>query len=334
MGFSQVGNLFFKVGSTAALFVVINELLYTQTPPSNALALSMYLSYCAGPYLAILNIFANYSLTGLYGLPGQMIRSESKESLKTAKLLSLQGNIRLERVSFRYSDRSPMTLNEVSFTVKAGEVVAIVGRSGSGKTTLGRILSRQAEISGGKLLFDDVDSRLVDPSTLSSQIGFVSQTPTLFSGSIAQNIALSDDVLDYSKIIKAAEASNSHDFIQKLPGSYNYMLNEGGRGLSGGQRVLLTLARVLYSHPKILILDEATAHLDPKAERLISDRLLDFHGRQTIVVIVQRISLARRADKIIVMKAGRVVEMGDHNRLLQNNGEYAELYRHQVGGDQ
>ena len=334
MSFAQLGTIIFKLGSTIALFVVISDLLASQGSPAKALALSMYLSYCSGPYQVILNLLSTYNLKSLYALPGQLIKGEGKANYNTSKIISLKGNVRLERVSFRYSDRSPMILNDLSFSVKSGQVVAVVGRSGSGKTTLGRVLARQAEVSSGKIIFDEVDSRLIDSNSLVSQIGFVSQTPTLFRGTIAQNISLNDEALGYQRIVEACEASNAHDFIQKLPGGYNYMLREGGRGLSGGQKVLLTLARVLYSRPKILILDEATAHLDPMSERMVSDRLLQFHGRQTVFVIVQRISTARRADLILVMKNGRVVESGDHNFLLQLNGEYAELYRHQVGGDQ
>ena len=329
--FSQIGTLCFQLGSTLALFVVINEFLSSATAPQNAFALSMYLGYCLSPYSGLMNVIFNYSMAGLYPIPGQMIRSEPKDRFKSLKVISIRGDIRFERVSFRYSDRGPFVLNDVSFSAKEGEVVAIVGRSGSGKTTLARLISRQAEISSGKILLDEIDARLIDPACLHSQIGFVSQTPTLFSGTIAQNISLSDDVLDSEAIINAARAANADSFIEKLPGAYNYRLKEGGRGLSGGEKQQIAMARILYSRPHILVLDEATAHLDPKAERLISDKLMAYHGKQTVFVVVQRISTARRADKVIVMKNGRIAEIGEHNKLLAMNGEYAELYRHQVG---
>jgi ATP-binding cassette subfamily B protein len=329
--FSSIGTLIFQIGSTLALFTVINEILTAGTTPGNAFALSLYLSYCLGPYNGILNIFFNYSMTGLYPVPGQMVKGEAKDRFKSLKVISLRGNVRFERVSFRYSDRHPFVINDVSFQAKEGEVIAIVGRSGSGKTTLARLIARQAEISGGKILYDDIDARLIDPAGLQSQIGFVSQTPTLFSGSIAQNISLSEDTLNVNAIIEAASAANADVFIDKLPAKYNYRLKEGGRGLSGGERQQIAMARILYSRPHILVLDEATANMDPKAERIISDKLMSYHGKQTVFVVVQRISTARRADKIIVMKAGRIVEVGEHNKLLAMNGEYAELYRHQVG---
>ncbi len=329
--FNVIGTLIFQVGSTLALFTVINEFLTAGTTPANAFAISMYLGYCLGPYNGILNIFFNYSMTGLYPIPGQMVRGEAKDRFKSLKVISLRGNVRFERVSFRYSDRHPFVINDVSFQAKEGEVIAIVGRSGSGKTTLARLIARQAEISGGKILYDDFDARLIDPACLQSQIGFVSQTPTLFSGSIAQNISLSEDTLNVNAITGAAAAANADTFIDKLPGKYNYRLKEGGRGLSGGEKQQIAMARIIYSRPHILVLDEATANMDPRAERIISDKLMAYHGKQTVFVVVQRISTARRADKIIVMKGGRIVEVGEHNRLLAMNGEYAELYRHQVG---
>ncbi len=329
--FNQIGTLIFQLGSTLALFTVIQVIFSNNENPSSAFAVSMYLGYCLGPYTGILNVFFNYNLTGLYPVPGQMIRGEPRDRYKSLKVISLKGDLRFERVSFRYSDRHPFVINDVSFHAKEGEVVAIVGRSGSGKTTLARLISRQAEISGGKIYYDDIDSRLIDGPSLAAQIGFVSQTPTLFSGSIAQNISLSEDTLNIHSIVESARAANADLFIEKLPGKYNYRLKEGGRGLSGGEKQQIAMARILYSRPHILILDEATANMDPKAERIISDKLLDFHGKQTVFVVVQKISTARRADKIIVMKAGRIVEVGEHNKLLAMNGEYAELYRHQVG---
>ena len=330
---TQTGTIIFQIGAVVTLYVVISELLYTQAPPQNALALSMYLSYCQGPYSSLLNLLVTYKISGVLGIPGQMVRNEIKESIATMKVVSLKGAVQLDRVSARYGDRGPYSVQDVTFSVQPREVVAIVGRSGSGKTTLGRVLSRQMELAGGRLMFDEIDVRTIDSSCIQSNIGFVSQTPTLFSGTIAQNIAVSDDILDERLVKEAALAANAHQFIEKLPGKYNYILREEGKGLSLGQRQQVALARVLYSRPKILILDEATAHLDPLAEKLISDRLFDFHKGQTVFVIVQRISTARKADKIVVLKNGRVVEVGDHNKLLAMNGEYAELFRHQVGAD-
>jgi ABC-type bacteriocin/lantibiotic exporter with double-glycine peptidase domain len=328
----QWASIIFQVGTSIALFLVVQEILGSENPPVNAIALSLYLSYCLGPYMGMLNIISTYKTDSVMGVPGQLIKFDSKIRLKSSKIVSLQGGVRFEKVSFRYSDRSPISLSEVSFNVLPGETVAIVGRSGSGKTTLGRVLSRQVEHAGGRILFDEIDSRAIEPASLQSQIGFVSQTPALFSGSIAQNIALSDDVLDERDILAAAKAAGADKLIENLPGKLNYYLKEGGKGLSVGQRQMIALARVLYSKPKILILDEATAHLDPKTERIISDQLLGFQSRQTVFIIVQTISTAARADKIVVLKNGRIVEIGDHNSLIANNGEYAELFRHQLGG--
>lgn len=331
--FGANGNLVFQIGMVLALYVVINELLKNREAPNNIFALSIYLGYLAGPFAGILSVISTYNLTGVMTVPGQLAKTDDRDRVKTLRIAPLRGDVRCERISFRYGPQAAASLTEVSFHAKPGEVVAIVGRSGSGKTTLGRMISRQVEPLGGKLMFDEVDVRSFEPALLQSQIAIVSQTPTLFAGTIAQNIAISDDLLNQQAILAAGEAAGVGRFIHNLPGGYNFCLGEGGRGLSVGQRQQIALARAIYARARILVLDEATAHMDPLTEKEILQDILRHQGGQTIFMITQRIAAARMADQILVMKNGRLVETGSHGNLLHINGEYAELFRNQAGGE-
>jgi ABC-type bacteriocin/lantibiotic exporter with double-glycine peptidase domain len=330
-GYTFIGRAMFQTGIALSLFIAIDESLKLNVSPHSAMVLTMFFNYSLGPFLGLLTVFFNFQMQGLYNMTGQFMKMDNSEQSKSLKVISLDGGIRFERVSFRYNERLPMVLNDISFTINEGETVAIVGPSGSGKSTLARLIAKMNEPTIGKILFDEVDSRMINPVAFQSQIGFVAQTPTLFSGTIAQNISLSDDVIDSESIINAARICGASGFIERLPGGYSYKLKEGGRGLSGGERQLIAMARMFYSDPSIIVLDEATAYLDKTTEKGVSDSLAKTLAKKTIVYVVQNISIAKKADKILVVKQGRIIESGNHNYLLSLNGEYAELYRNQVG---
>lgn len=329
--YNFVGRAIFQTGIALSLFVAVDESLRAHVSAHSAMVLTMFFNYSLGPFLGLLTVFFNFQMQGLYNMTGQFLRMDNSEHSKTLKVVSLGGNIRFEKVSFRYNEKLPFVLQDVSFTINEGETVAIVGPSGSGKSTLARLIAKMTEPTSGKIFFDEVDMRTINPVSFQSQIGFVAQTPTLFSGTIAQNISLSDDVIDSNAILTAARICGANAFIEKLPGGYAYKLKEGGRGLSGGERQLIAMARMFYSDPNIIVLDEATAYLDKMTENNVSDSLSKTAEQKTIVYVVQNISIAKRADRILVVKQGRVIESGTHNYLLSLNGEYAELYRNQVG---
>lgn len=330
-GYNFIGRAIFQAGIALSLFVAIDESLKAHVTTHSAMVLTMFFNYSLGPFLGLLTVFFNFQMQGLYNMTGQFLKMDNSEQSKTLKVVSLDGNIRFERVNFRYNDKLPFVLQDISFTINTGETVAIVGPSGSGKSTLARLIAKMNEPTGGKIFFDEVDARTINPVSFQSQIGFVAQTPTLFSGTIAQNISLSDDVIDSGAILNAARICGANAFIEKLPGGYSYKLKEGGRGLSGGERQLIAMARMFYSDPNIIVLDEATAYLDKITEKGVSDSLSKTAEKKTIVYVVQNIAIAKRADRILVVKQGRIIESGTHNQLLSLNGEYAELYRNQVG---
>ncbi|WP_433611438.1 peptidase domain-containing ABC transporter [Prescottella agglutinans] len=234
----------------------------------------------------------------------------------------LRGEIALRGVGFRYDPRAPWVLRDVDLDVPAGATIALVGRSGSGKSTLARLLLGLYEPAEGSVLFDGLDAATLDAATLRSQFGVVTQDCVLFTGSIAQNIALGDPAASRERIVAAARTACIHDEIEAMPMGYETVLCDGG-GLSGGQRQRIALARALLTGPRILLLDEATSALDARTEAAVAASLERLG--QTRIVIAHRLSTVRDADLILVVERGRVVERGDHPGLLAADGAYARL---------
>jgi ATP-binding cassette, subfamily B, bacterial HlyB/CyaB len=243
----------------------------------------------------------------------------------------LQGEIRFDGVYFRYggSDTS-YVLENVSVDIKPGELVAIVGRSGSGKTTLAKLLVGFYPPTEGRLTVDGYDIGVVDKEYYRSQVGYVMQNNLLFSGTIAENIAGGSDEPDRRRIEEAAKRADAHGFISKMPLGYQQVVGERGMGLSGGQIQRLCIARALYRDPRLLVFDEATSALDSQSESNIIANLNDILKGRTAVVIAHRLSTIMRADKILVLFEGKVVEQGRHDELVARRGMYFELVQKQL----
>lgn len=240
----------------------------------------------------------------------------------------IEGNVRFEDVSFAYESDSPV-LDSVSMEAVPGETVAIVGATGAGKTTMASLLARFYDVSKGRVLIDGHDLRNVTQASLRAQFGVVTQEPFLFSGSVMDNIRYGRLEASDEEVIAASRAANAHTFIERLPDGYQTDVGERGGLLSQGQRQLIAIARAVLADPRILILDEATASIDTRTERLIQqalDRLL--RGR-TSFVIAHRLSTVRNADKVLVVEDGRIVERGVHDELMKKGGLYADLYNRQ-----
>ncbi|MGO9677969.1 MAG: peptidase domain-containing ABC transporter [Candidatus Sulfotelmatobacter sp.] len=235
----------------------------------------------------------------------------------------LTGAVTLEHVSFRYGKQDPLTLEDVSVEVRPGSRVALVGRTGSGKSTLARLMAGLYEPSSGRLLFDGKDLKYLDLRSVRSQLGIVTQDTQLFGGTVRQNISLADPQMGLDRVIQAAKLACIHDDILSMPMGYETILADRGLSLSGGQRQRLALARALACRPVILILDEATSHLDAVTEGLVNQNLTRLHC--TRIVIAHRLSTIRDADSILVIDNGRIVSQGTHEELLSANSKYAEL---------
>ena len=239
----------------------------------------------------------------------------------------LAGRVCFEGVRFAYGDDQPEVLKGIDLAVKPGEMIAIVGRSGSGKSTLVGLLPRFYQPTAGRILIDEVPLDAFRLQPLRRQIALVSQQVTLFNASIADNIAYGIDDPDPAAIETAARAAHAHEFIERMPGGYDALVGENGVMLSGGQRQRLAIARAIFKDAPLLVLDEATSALDSESERHIQAALEEVCRGRTTFVIAHRLSTIERADRILVLEQGEVVEQGSHAELLERDGAYAALHR-------
>jgi subfamily B ATP-binding cassette protein HlyB/CyaB len=246
----------------------------------------------------------------------------------------MQGRVEFEQVTFRYGPDRPEILKNIQLNIAPGEVIGIVGRSGSGKSTLTKLIQRLYVPESGRVLIDGIDLALIEPAWLRRQVGVVLQENYLFNRSVRDNIALSNPGMSMDQVIQAAQLSGAHEFILELPEGYDTLVGEHGSNLSGGQRQRIAIARALITQPKILILDEATSALDYESESIIQQNMRTICQGRTVFIIAHRLSAVRQCDRILVVERGQIVEQGNHQDLLQEQGHYARLHAHQVGASQ
>jgi ABC-type multidrug transport system fused ATPase/permease subunit len=251
-----------------------------------------------------------------------------KDRPGAGEMLSTRGRVELRNVSFSYTGKE-MVLHNINLVIEPGQTVALVGPTGAGKTSIANLVARFYDTTEGHVLIDDIDVRDVTQRSLRKQMGIVNQDPFLFSGTIRDNITFGKSGSSESAVLEVARLARAHDFISTLPEGYDTEILEGGVNLSLGQRQLISIARAIYSNPRILIMDEATSSVDTVTEVLIQEALRELLAKRTTVVIAHRLSTVREADMIYVIQDGHIVEVGKHGDLVERDGLYCDLYERQ-----
>ncbi|MBN9087630.1 MAG: type I secretion system permease/ATPase [Reyranella sp.] len=337
----QLGNvasntiqLISKITVAAILYVGARLVIGGELTVGELVAFNMLAGRVTAPILRLAQIWQDFHQARIsIDRLGDILNTpaEPSHSASQAALPPIKGDIRFERVTFRYRIDGPPVLREVELAVPAGQFIGIVGASGSGKSTIARLVQRLYVPEGGRVLIDGTDLAMADPAWLRRQIGVVLQENILMNRTVRDNIALADPGTALERVIEAAKLAGAHEFILGMPEGYDTMVGERGDTLSGGQRQRIAIARALLNNPRILIFDEATSALDYESERAIQDNMAAISRGRTVLVIAHRLSTVRRADRIITIEQGQIVEDGTHDQLIHGKGRYATLHKLQSG---
>lgn len=331
--FGPLIDVTWGVGGFLLYFIGIRLLGVGNVGIGTFLAFSTYLGMFWSPLRNLAN-FYNKMVTNLSAAERVFEILDTDPEIKdregVMELPDVKGEVRFDHVSFAYEDApDQMVLKDVSFTIKPGETIALVGPTGAGKTTIVNLISRFYEVTEGRVLVDGYDLRDVSILSLRKQMGVMTQDNFLFSGTIKENIRYGRLDATDEEIIAAAKAVNAHAFIMQMENGYDTKISERGAGLSIGQRQLLAFARTMVSMPKILILDEATSSIDTHTERLVQQGIETLLKGRTSFVIAHRLSTIKKADRIFVIDHGTIMEEGNHSQLMNKRGAYYDLYQAQ-----
>jgi ATP-binding cassette, subfamily B, bacterial HlyB/CyaB len=331
---SQAVQLVSKLVTAGTLYFGAQLVIDGNLTVGELVAFNMLAGRVSAPVLRLAQLWQDFHQARLsVARLGDILNTAPEPQMNPARaaLPAIRGDIVFEHVSFRYRLDGPAVLHDVNLVVPAGQVVGIVGPSGSGKSTLAKLVQRLYVPESGRVLIDGADLAMVDPTWLRRQVGVVLQENVLFNRSVRDNIALADPAMPIERVMAATALAGAHEFILELPEGYDTVVGERGSALSGGQRQRIAIARALVMNPRILIFDEATSALDYESESIIQQNMRQIARGRTVFIIAHRLSTVRRADRLITIERGRIVEDGTHDELIGKGGRYATLYRVQAG---
>ena len=326
--FIPVISLLTFSAAAAVLWYGGRQVIDGSVSPGDLFAFVLFAGILIGPFSSAARVFAQ--IREAQGATQRVFEildtgSEVSDSPTATTLSSVSGHIRAEHIGFAYDPRQPV-LMDISFEAKPGELVAIVGPTGAGKTTVMNLLHRFYDPTEGRITIDGHDLRQVTMDSWYRQIALVPQETILFGGTILDNIRYGDEKASQEEVVAASRAAHAHDFIMNFPDQYQTIVGEKGINVSGGQRQRIAIARAIVKNPRILLLDEATSALDSESERLVQEALERLMKGRTTFVIAHRLTTIQRADRILVLNKGRLVETGTHAELMDHKGLYQYLY--------
>jgi subfamily B ATP-binding cassette protein MsbA len=326
--FIPVISLLTFSAAAAVLWYGGRQVIDGSVSPGDLFAFVLFAGILIGPFSSAARVFAQ--IREAQGATQRVFEildtgSEVSDSPTATTLSSVSGHVKAEHIGFAYDPRQPV-LMDISFEAKPGELVAIVGPTGAGKTTVMNLLHRFYDPTEGHITIDGQDLRQVTMDSWYRQIALVPQETILFGGTILDNIRYGDEKASHEEVVAASRAAHAHDFIMSFPDQYQTIVGEKGINVSGGQRQRIAIARAIVKKPRILLLDEATSALDSESERLVQEALEQLMKGRTTFVIAHRLTTIQRADRILVLNKGRLVETGTHAELMDHKGLYQYLY--------
>lgn len=327
----NLSNLFQKMMTIAILWIGVTLVIKNQLTIGQLIAFQMFANQFTAPVMRLVNLWNEFQqvLLGVDRLGDILNNPVEITSSKAITLPKINGSVKIDNLSFKYTPNGPMVLNKINLNIKAGQSIGLVGRSGSGKSTITKLIQKLYLPFEGTIYIDEVDIRQMNPIWLRNNIGVVLQENYLFSGSIRDNISMPRPDAPIETIIQTAQISGAHSFISEMPEGYDTVVGERGSTLSGGQRQRIAIARALITNPKIIIFDEATSALDYESERIIMENLDKIKRGRTMFIIAHRLSTVKNCDIIVALDNGNIIEIGSHEELMKKQGYYYNLYTQQ-----